>query len=118
MPLVSIDYAKDMAVVATIGDVAGDKIIGVGRYMRSSKSDKLAEVAFLVRDEWQGRGLGGAFLSSLADIAKAQKIEGFVATVLPQNKLMMAVFRNAGYRLKVRKEEDVYELSFRFDEKS
>jgi RimJ/RimL family protein N-acetyltransferase len=115
MPLVSIDYEKDMAIVATIEDIAGEKIIGVGRYIRTSKDDKFAEVSFMVRDEWQNRGLGRAFLSSLIAIAKNVGIEGFVATVLPKNRLMMSVFRGCGYKLKVEKDEDIFELSFRFD---
>lgn len=116
MPLVNIDYDKDMALVATVEEAAGEKIIAVGRYIRSSKEDPLAEVAFLVRDEWQNRGMGRALLQNLIDIAKEKGIEGFVANVLPQNKSMLAVFHNAGYKLQMRQEEGVYIISFRFDE--
>jgi RimJ/RimL family protein N-acetyltransferase len=118
MPLVSIDYDKDMALVATIEDVAGEKIIGVGRYIRSSKEDKFAEVAFLVRDEWQNRGMGRALLSSLTDIAKSRGIEGFVASVLADNKQMMGVFHGSGYAVKTTFEDGIYSISYRFDEKA
>ncbi|MBT3181943.1 MAG: GNAT family N-acetyltransferase [Deltaproteobacteria bacterium] len=118
MPLVSINYKKDMAMVATIGDIAGEKIIGVGRYMRSSNDDPFAEVSFEVRDEWQNRGLGRAFLNSLMNIAEQHSIEGFVATVLPKNKQMMSVFRGCGCKLHVEKSGDVFELSFKFNEKA
>jgi len=118
MPLVSIDYGKDMAIVATVQDVAGEKIIGVGRYIRSSYEDKFAEVAFLVRDAWQNRGMGRALLTSLIDIARSRGIEGFVATVLHENKQMMGVFHASGYAVKTSFEDGLYSVSFRFDEKA
>lgn len=118
MPLVSIDYDKDMAFVATVQDVAGDKIIGVGRYIRSSNKEKLAEVAFLVRDEWQNRGMGSALLSSLIEIAKSHGIEGFIASVLQDNKQMLGVFHASGYTLKTTFEDGVYTVVFRFNEKT
>jgi len=116
MALVNIDYEKDMALVATVEEIAGEKIIAVGRYIRSSRDDKFAEVAFLVRDEWQNRGMGRALLRCLIDIAIEKHIEGFAATVLPSNKQMLTVFHNCGYKLKMASEEGVYQLSFRFDE--
>ncbi len=117
MPLVSIDYEKDMAIVTTIQDAAGEKIVAVGRYIRASKEDPLAEVSFIVRDDWQNRGIGRALLGTLIDIAKGRGIEGFVASVLASNKQMLSVFHASGYKLDTHFEEGVYELSFRFDEK-
>lgn len=114
MPLVSIEYEKDMALVATIDDVAGEKILAVGRYMRGSKDEKMAEVAFMVRDEWQNRGMGRALLAQLIEIAKMHGIGGFVASVLHDNKQMMAVFHNVGYDLKTSFEDGIYNLSFKF----
>lgn len=116
MPMVNIDYEKDMALVATVEEASGEKIIAVGRYMRSSKEEKTAEVAFLVRDEWQNRGMGRALLQSLIDIAKEKGIKGFAASVLHKNKQMLAVFHTAGYKLNMTLEEGVYNLSFDFDE--
>jgi RimJ/RimL family protein N-acetyltransferase len=116
MPLVNIDYEKDMAIVATVEEVAGEKILAVGRYIRSSKEDKMAEVAFLVRDEWQNRGMGRSLLQCLIDIARERKLDGFVATVLPANKQMLSVFHTCGFKLKMTFEEGVYQLAFRFDE--
>ncbi len=117
MPLVSIDYDKDMAIVATIQDVAGEKILAVGRYMRGSKEEKMAEVAFLVRDEWQNRGIGRSLLMFLVEIAQKSGIDGFVASVLHENKQMMSVFRAAGFALKTTFEDGIYSISFRFNDK-
>ena len=116
MPLVNIDYEKDMALVATSEEVSGEKIVAVGRYMRSKKGDKTAEVAFLVRDDWQNRGMGRALLASLIEIAIEKGIEGFVASVLQSNKSMLNVFHNCGYKLKMSLEDGIYELAFNFNE--
>lgn len=116
MPLVNIDYEKDMALVATIEEAAGEKIIAVGRYMRTSKDEKTAEVAFLVRDEWQNRGIGRALLQTLIDIAKQKGIKGFTACVLEGNKQMMALFHKSGYKLNMKLKDGVYYISFFFDE--
>lgn len=115
MRFVNIDYDKDMALAATVEEVAGEKIIAVGRYMRNSKDDPFAEVAFLVRDEWQNRGMGRALLRCLIDIAIEKGIKGFAATVLPNNKGMLSVFHTCGYKLTIGLEGGVYELSFSFD---
>jgi acyl-CoA hydrolase len=116
MPLVSIDYEKDMAILATIGDVGGEKVLGVGRYMRQSAEEKMAEVAFLIRDEWQNRGMGRALLSSLVEEAKKRGIEGFVASVLHDNKQMLSVFHNAGFAVTTTFDDGIYTVRFRFDE--
>lgn len=117
MPLVSIDYTKDMAIVTTVPDMAGEKIVAIGNYIRRSKEDDMAEVSFMVRDEWQSRGLGRSLLAYLVEIAVRSGIKGFVASVLAENKQMMSVFHSSGYKLETRFEEGVYDLSFRFDDK-
>ena len=106
-----------MAIVTTVADLAGDRIVAVGRYMRVSEEDKMAEVAFLVRDEWQNRGIGRALLQYLIDIAQKHGIEGFVASVLADNKQMMGVFHSCGYKLSTGFQDGIYEVSFRFDQK-
>jgi acyl-CoA hydrolase/GNAT superfamily N-acetyltransferase len=118
MPLVSIDYDKDMAIVATVADMSGEKIIAVGRYIRNSKEDESAEVSFMVRDDWQNRGIGRALLEKLIDIARDRGVKKFVASVLANNKMMMSVFHSSGYKVNGAFEEGVYELSFNFDEKN
>lgn len=116
MSYVNVDFAKDMAIVAVSQEVSGEKIVSVGRYLRARPDEKTAEVAFMVRDDWQNRGMGRALLNQLIEVAKEKGIEGFVASVLPTNKQMMAVFHTCGYKLKVTMEEGIYELSFRFND--
>lgn len=77
----------------------------------------MAEVAFMIRDDWQNRGIGRMLLRNLIDIARSCGVEGFIASVLHDNKQMLAVFHASGYALKMSFEEGVYTLSFRFDER-
>ena len=55
-----------------------------------------AEVAFVVADPWQGRGLAPLLLDRLADRARSRGIERFVAETLSDNRAMLAVFRASG----------------------
>jgi acetyl coenzyme A synthetase (ADP forming)-like protein len=75
----------------------GDEIVGVADYFR--KLDDVAEVAFTVRDDQHGRGLGSLLLDHLAQVAVDRGIRAFVAQVLAKNDAMRAVFRDAGFEV-------------------
>jgi RimJ/RimL family protein N-acetyltransferase len=61
-----------------------------------------AEVAFLVADQWQGRGLGSILLCRLLDAARERGVRTLVADVLPGNHSMLAVFQRCGYPVRIR----------------
>jgi acyl-CoA synthetase (NDP forming)/GNAT superfamily N-acetyltransferase len=71
-----------------------------------------AEVAFLVEDAQQGRGIGQLLLEHLAQAGRERGIERFVAEVLPDNHRMIQTFRDAGYRLVSGFEDGVITLEF------
>ncbi|HWO94097.1 MAG TPA: GNAT family N-acetyltransferase, partial [Dehalococcoidia bacterium] len=75
-----------------------ERIVGIARYDRSPDT-KQAEVAVLVHDAYQQRGLGTAMLTTLADIARENGIETLEADVLPYNQRMLEVLLHLGYRL-------------------
>jgi RimJ/RimL family protein N-acetyltransferase len=76
-------------------DDSEPQIIGVARYHRAPTS-KLAEVALLIRDDWQGQGYGNLLFERLIQIAKESGLEGFTAEVLSNNRAMLHVFESAG----------------------
>lgn len=89
---VNVDYTDRMAFVA----ILGDSIISVARYDRiPGRAD--AEVAFLVSDAHQGRGIGSIMLEMLAARASETGISRFIADTLPDNTRMLKLFRDAGY---------------------
>ena len=91
----NIDYDTEMALVGVVGDAEDEEIVGVGRYMTdAAKLD--AEVAFVVRDDWQRKGLGTYFHEELVRIAKSQGIYHLRASVLPENSGMLKIFHRSG----------------------
>ncbi|MEV0292695.1 GNAT family N-acetyltransferase [Nocardia sp. NPDC050710] len=97
--------------------VLGEAIIAVGRYelLRDRPGPRAAEVAFVVADEHQGRGLGSILLEHLAGAAAENKIETFVAEVLAENNVMVTVFRDAGYQVERSRDGSVLHLEFAID---
>ncbi len=101
-----VDYDERVALVAT----ERDKIVGIGRYDKID--DETAEVAFNVSDHVQGKGVGSILLEHLANVGFDSGITKFVAEVLPQNRRMLNVFKEAGYAVHHRLEDGVISLSF------
>ncbi|GLW07928.1 GNAT family N-acetyltransferase [Microtetraspora sp. NBRC 13810] len=87
----NVDYVDRVALIATIGA----EMVAVIRYDRIEPGE--AEVAFLVEDAHQGRGVASVLLEHLAATARERGITRFIADVLPNNQKMMAVLRLAGY---------------------
>jgi GNAT superfamily N-acetyltransferase len=98
-------------------DLSGDEeqMIGVGRYVKERNSD-MAELALLVRDDWQGRGVGTLMHGYLQQIARAHKIGGFKGEVLEQNQGALHVFTRLGRNAKTQYEDGIYTVSYRFDD--
>jgi acyl-CoA hydrolase/GNAT superfamily N-acetyltransferase len=107
----NIDYSRDMAIAALVKDTGGERIIGVAHYFLNKKGDR-AEVSFLVREDWQSKGIGTHLLHILADIARNRHIEGFDASVLANNYQMLSVFYNSGFEVTTKRQEDMYHISF------
>lgn len=105
----NVDYQARVALVLTVGE----ELAGIARYDRlDGPHDVTAEVAFNVSDRLQGRGVGSVLLEHLAAIGQEAGVERFVADVLPQNRRMLSVFRDAGYEVTHRFDDGVVELSF------
>jgi len=84
----NVDYARRLALVAERETVAGVQLIGVGRY-EPSEEPATAEVAFVVEDGWQCRGLGGILLDAVLAAAEARGIRRFRADVQADNHRML-----------------------------
>jgi acyl-CoA synthetase (NDP forming)/RimJ/RimL family protein N-acetyltransferase len=106
----TVDHHDRVAFVALLGD----DIVAVGRYERID-GGPTAEVAFVVDDAHQGRGLGSILLEHLAAAASEVGVPRFVAEVLAENSPMVRVFRDAGYQVSRAIEEGVLHLEFDID---
>ncbi|RBM20318.1 GNAT family N-acetyltransferase [Prauserella sp. PE36] len=105
----TVDHHDRVAFVALLGD----DVVAVGRYERLDAES--AEVAFVVDDAHQGRGLGSILLEHLAAAASERGLRRFVAEVLAENSAMIRVFRDAGYQVSRAFEEGVVHLEFDID---
>lgn len=102
----AVDHRQRVALVA----VDAEGIVGVGRF--DVIDGTRAEVAFVIRDDMQGLGLGSVLLEHLAAAARERGVRRFVAEVLPENSRMIATFKEAGFEVSSRREEDVLAVSF------
>ena len=105
--LTTVDHHERMAFVALLDD----ELIGVGRYDALRESDD-AEVAFFIDDAHHGRGLATILLEYLAAAARDNGIRTFFAHVLPSNRRMLSVFREAGFGVATRFADGVIEVRF------
>jgi hypothetical protein len=92
--LCEVDYLKAMALVAEVQRNGVKEIIGVARYIRLP-FDHTAEVAFVVQDSEQNKGLGTQMLKHLAVLAWQRDIYFFFGEVLRQNGRMLSIFRKS-----------------------
>ncbi|MFG2174205.1 GNAT family N-acetyltransferase [Streptomyces niveus] len=97
------DYVDRVGLAVTVGGefvatVRYDRIDARG--MPASAPADEAEVAFLVQDAHQGRGIASALLEHIAAVARERGIRRFAAEVLPANNKMIKVFRDAGFTQK------------------
>ncbi|MCW6010752.1 GNAT family N-acetyltransferase, partial [Micromonospora sp. CPCC 205371] len=105
---VNVDHEAREAFVVS----SGDRILAVGRYERLGPDAPDAEVAFVVEDAYQGRGIGSVLLEHLAAAARDAGITRFVAEVLPENGAMLRVFADAGYQVQREYADGVVHLAF------
>ena len=111
---VYIDHRNDIAVVATVPEAEGEKIVAIGRYYLDPTTN-MAEVAFVVHDDWQRRGIGSFLFNHLVKIARRNGIKGFTAEVLAQNKPMQSVFDHSDCKTQSRLAEGVYSYEMHFE---
>src|SRR5712672_4131139 len=103
-----IDFKNHVALVA-LAEEAGRKIIvGGGRYIVFEPGR--AEMAFVVIDTWQGRGIGSILMRHLVKIASDAGLRELTAEVLPENAAMLKVFGKFGFSPAPRRDPQILHL--------
>lgn len=109
-----IDFTKEMVIVAIHKkEEKLEKIVGVAQY-GVDESNHTAEAAFVIKDEFQRKGIGTVLLSYLTFLAKTNGLLGFTAEVLMENQGMINLFQKLFPNLEKRIIEGVYELRMTF----
>ncbi len=111
-----IDYHKDMTIVVVEGQVGFEKVLAVGEYYLNPETN-LAEIAFSVDKEWQGKGLSSILIKKLAEAAKKNGIKGLTAYTDKENKRMVKLFNTLEYEVKNKYENNMIYLEALFDKK-
>jgi RimJ/RimL family protein N-acetyltransferase len=106
--LANVDYARRMAIVAVGPD---GELVGVARYDLDDVAGT-AQVAIVVQDVWQGKGLGAALVMELLQYAQARGIHRFRADVLSENRRMLGMIERLALILERRVEQGVTSLVF------
>ena len=112
--LCSVSYEEEMAFVAVTGDWEDETVVGSSCYYLDP-STKLADVAYMIHPEWQGRGLGSALQDRTIEYAKEHGLRGFRADVLTENAKMLRVFENSGCQISKQIVSGSYEIEMLFD---
>jgi acetyl coenzyme A synthetase (ADP forming)-like protein len=104
------------AYIGAMGEGDTERIVAVARWFLVPDG-KTAEIAFVVEDTIQVRGIGTALLEQLAETALKFRIKRFIARVLPENTRMLEVFEESGFSITKRIDEGAFEITFTLEER-
>ena len=110
---VNVDYGRCLSIVGLVEELGEGRIIAEGRFVRDLHRP-YAEVAFVVDEAYQGRGIATFMLKMLIRLAKERGLKGFTAEVLSSNKSMLKVFEKGGLPVEARVVEGIYEVTIPF----
>jgi GNAT superfamily N-acetyltransferase len=112
--LANVDYHERLALVAERdhGRTRAPALIGVARYTRGPMNPALAEIALVVEDGWQGKGLGTILLVDVLAAGEARDIEQFRADVLTGNARMLRLLARHARISRQRQDHGVVEVVF------
>ncbi len=110
--LITLDYRRDMILVAVHREGEQEKIVAVGRY-HVDPATGAAEVAFSMRDDWQRQGIGTHLFGRLLQIARRRGVTAFYAEIMADNLAMVRLFHTCALgTVESRLEGGVYHLAF------
>ena len=92
----NVDFENHVAIVALAEEAGRSVIVGGSRYIVSELGR--AEMALIVIDDWQGRGLGSSLVRHLVKLASNAGLQELTAEVLPGNAAMRKIFEDFGFK--------------------
>ncbi|MBR0816712.1 GNAT family N-acetyltransferase [Bradyrhizobium liaoningense] len=112
---VDVDFKTHVALVALAGEAGQTAIVGGGRYIVFEPGR--AEMAFMVVDAWQGRGVGSILMRHLINLAGEAELRELSAEVLPENATMLSVFGKFGFEPAARRDPQTVHLVLKLNER-
>ena len=95
---ITIDYRKEMIILALVNDSGIEEVVGIGEYRIKGKS-LIADIALTARDDFQNMGIGKKMFSYLTQLARNEGILGFTADVLADNTALNNMSENIGIEI-------------------
>ncbi len=108
----SMDYRNNISLIGSVKNRSNKEIIAIGTYAKID--EKWAEVAFVVREDFQGQGVAGYLFKELERVASANGFTGFFAATLPENKSMINLCKKIYADLKITNSIDEIEIWMKF----
>lgn len=108
----NMDYRKNISLIGTVQNKGNKEIVAIGTYAK--KDDKWAEVAFVVREDFQHMGVSAYIFKELEKIAAANGFEGFFASILPENKAMINLCKKCFSDVQIKRTVDEMEIWMKF----
>jgi len=111
-PFVTIDYTTDMILVGEASEGGEEKIVALGAFFKTVQPS-LAEIAFVVHENWRGLGITRFLLNYLVKIGRELNYKTFGGSILLENKPMLHIIDTSGYKLTFKNiESGVAEFAF------
>ena len=111
----NIDYRKNISLVGVVQNRGNKEIIAIATY--AEMDEKWAEVAFVVREDFQSQGIAGYLFKELEKVATTNGFEGFFAATLPENKPMIDLCKKRYPEIKISTKNDEVEIWMKFSQK-
>ena len=108
----NLDYRQKISLIGLVPNRGNKEIIAIGTYAKID--DTWAEVAFVVREDFQGLGIGQYLFTELERVASANGFKGFFATTLPENKAMINLCKKCYADTKVIENQDEIDIWMKF----
>lgn len=112
--LCNVSYEQEMAFVAVHEETGRDVVIGSSCYY-VDPANRLADVAYMIHPQWQGKGLGSFLQRRMMEYAMTKDLRGFKADVLCDNTGMLAVFEKSGCSIRKKVVSGTYEIVMLFE---
>ena len=113
---ITIDYRKEMIIMALLNNHEIEEVVGMGEYRITGKS-LMADIALMVRDDYQNMGIGRELFNNLSEIAQNAGILGFTAEVLADNTSVSRMSERMGIRFEKAISQGISKLSMFFESK-
>jgi len=111
-----LDFIRSVALVGTVADAHGERIVGLVQYVLTDSNTSSAELACSVIDDYQGRGIGAVLLEHVLRFAREHGIDRFEADVLGENAKMLGLFEHSGLARHRSVDSGVVHLTFSGEE--